>query len=347
MVFKFLLLCSAVVFGLCICIILFFKTLRKQRKITNSKLKKAVYFRLAAPVFGVFFCCFIAAYYLPKTQYGIFLIGNYHFSKFLQSNTEVDALTAFYNWQRSGSKKAFLVAIEKIPENSTLWKHFIKRSSQLYHDKENPSLYLDYLENLQKKLTHPVGKSAINFEIGSYYMNQSPARALECFNTVISLNVNQHETQFARGNIYELQNLNPGLPAPEFKVLTIENQEFSRDNLDGKIVLIVFWSLKCNACVLELPSIKELHSSFKSENLVLLMVSLEHGNEVVDFLKQQDIPGHHILIGKNNSSNLLQKFNIQYIPTTYVIDQKGRIAYKNLHGLDLRNAVQTLSTHKE
>ncbi len=308
---------------------------------------KVVFIKSLGPVVGIFLCCVIAVFYLPKTQYAMSFIGNHHFSKFLKSKSDADAKTAFYYWQRAANKQAFIEAFKNIPENSTLWKDYIKRSAQLYHERGNPTPYLDYLLSLQQEFTHPIGESAINFEIGNYYMNLTPAKASDFFNTVIKLNVNRHDTQMARGNIHEIDKLNPGQPSPLFKVLSIEKKKFSPENLHGKIVLIDFWSLKCRGCVQELPFLKEIYSSFETDDFILLMVSLEEGNEVSEFIQEHNIPGHHILIGEDNSADLLQQFNIQYIPTTYILDQNGRIAYKKLHSEQLNEALRYLSTHNQ
>ncbi len=286
--------------------------------------------------------CTAAGLHLPQTQYGRYLIGKYHFSKFLKTHSPEAADKAFYLWQRSANKKAFEEVFDKIPPNSHAWKSFIRRSSRLYFQKGKLDSYIEYLHNLEPRLLHPIGKSSVYFQLGSVFQTIDPQKAEHYFKTVISLKGDREDMDRARGNIHEIHHLNLGQNSPDFHLTTLDNQKISLQDLQGKIVLLEFWSIHCGGCIGEIPALKDIYSSTRSKDFTMLGISLDHGEEVVQFIKEQDLPWQHVLVNQELSSEILDIFNIQYIPSTYILDKNGKIAHKNLRGEKLKEAIFNL-----
>jgi peroxiredoxin len=300
----------------------------------------------AASLSGMVFCVLVAIFLLPRTQYGTFLVGNYYFSTYVKSKDEKAARKAFSMWQRGNSREGFARAYDKMPVDSMVWKDFIKRSTSLYHHRDKPEIYQKYLESLEKRLTSPMGKSAFYFFLGESVMDRFPEKALEYFTIVINLDASRLDVSEARGYVHEIETLNTGDIAPDFSVESIEGVNYSLHSLKGRVVLLDFWSMHCGSCLKEIPALKKLYAKYKSDDFTLLTVSLVTGGDVVDFIEKQQVPGHHILLERGQRPEILNQFNIQYIPTNYVLDREGRIAGKKLRGRALEEVMDRVMGQK-
>ena len=311
------------------------------RKNPIASTQKIRILRLCA-FMGVVICFGLAAFLLPRTMYGKHLLGQYYFSEYLRNSSSPTASKAFRLWQQAHDKPAFQQAFVHIPQDSELWKEFLHRTAPLYLDEKNPNAYVQYLEDLAKKVTHPVAVSAVNLELGTAFFEVDPAIASGYFRVVLELKSDPESMDRARGNLHELENLNIGQESPGFHLTTIENTKIAGPDLLGKVVLLQFWSRNCPHCVAEFPTLKRIHGLFRPEDFVMVGISLDNGPEVIQFIKENNLPSPQVTITSATSPELIEGFNIQYIPTNYIIGRDGKIAFKKLRGKQLEKALQSL-----
>lgn len=113
-------------------------------------------------------------------------------------------------------------------------------------------------------------------------------------------------------------------PKADFS-LELRNQKgelVKMEELKGKVIFLNLWATWCPPCVAEMPGIDALASKLEDEEVVFLMLSLDK-----DFGKAKAFRER-----KNFSfdvhqleSNLPQMYYSQSIPTTFIIDAKGRL----------------------
>jgi peroxiredoxin len=92
----------------------------------------------------------------------------------------------------------------------------------------------------------------------------------------------------------------------------------------GHVVLLNFWASWCAPCLVELPSLLELHRD--QPNLVILAVSIdEDPSAYSSFIAQ-----HHIdlITVRDPSQSVPKLFHTDMWPETYVIDRNGIIRSK-------------------
>lgn len=115
--------------------------------------------------------------------------------------------------------------------------------------------------------------------------------------------------------------------APDFQLTDLKGNPLVLSSLQGKVVLLDFWATWCPPCLEELPHFKELYAAYRGQGLEIVGVALDQGGgEVVRPFAQKNGVLYPLAIG---TSRLTQAYGgIRGIPTTFLIDKKGRIAAK-------------------
>ena len=112
-----------------------------------------------------------------------------------------------------------------------------------------------------------------------------------------------------------------------FNLPDLDGKYVSINDLKGSYVLVNFWATWCKPCVRELPSLNNLHKSFKnSNNFKLVAINIGQSKKVVsEFINNQSRIDFMVLLYEKIE---LTDWEVSAIPTTYLIDDKGTIIYK-------------------
>jgi len=102
--------------------------------------------------------------------------------------------------------------------------------------------------------------------------------------------------------------------------------------LRGKVVLVNFWATWCPPCRKELPSMERLWRQLKDQGLVVLGVNVaEDGNAVFAFSNGLETPLSFPLL-LDEDGTVTQSWPVQGLPTTFLVDKQGRIAFGAIGG---------------
>lgn len=100
--------------------------------------------------------------------------------------------------------------------------------------------------------------------------------------------------------------------------------------LRGKVVVINFWATWCGPCRREMPSLERLHATLKDPALVIVGIDAgETAEKIAEFSQHADTPPTYALV-LDLHGDALKAFGVRGLPTTYVLDKQGRIAYRAL-----------------
>jgi len=92
----------------------------------------------------------------------------------------------------------------------------------------------------------------------------------------------------------------------------------------GKVVLVNFWASWCPPCRKEFPSLGRVRKLFKPSEFEVLAVNVgEEPDFVFSFAGVTAFP---LLFDRD--SNAMTAWGVQGLPTTFVIDRKGHVAYR-------------------
>ncbi len=123
-----------------------------------------------------------------------------------------------------------------------------------------------------------------------------------------------------------------GKSLPEFthsdKQDWINSQPLSRQDLEGKVVLIDFWTFGCWNCYRSFPWLNSLEKKLKGQDFVIIGVhtpEFEHEkNRTTIAQKTKEFNLHHPVMIDSDFS-YWKTMNNRYWPTFYLIDKNGKI----------------------
>jgi len=106
---------------------------------------------------------------------------------------------------------------------------------------------------------------------------------------------------------------------------TADGRKVSLHDLKSKVVFLNFWATWCTYCKEEMPVLTELSKKFSSQGLQVIAATNENPKVVRSFLQGKDFSYPIVL---DLGDTLLDRFKVKTVPTTVVIDGKGRVAFR-------------------
>lgn len=122
------------------------------------------------------------------------------------------------------------------------------------------------------------------------------------------------------------------MPAPEFTLKDMDEEEFTFSDYRGKVVILNFWATWCPPCRREMPSMERLYQKFNGDNFTVLAINqMETGDHVFAYTGQLEVdPTFTILF--DSDSSVSHAYGVKGLPTTFLIDKKGVIRYRAIGG---------------
>ena len=126
-----------------------------------------------------------------------------------------------------------------------------------------------------------------------------------------------------------------GKAAPPVSGPTLSGRRASLASYRGKYVLLMFWAAWCPDCRSELPNVIATDREVTGKRFAVLTYSVDK-EKTLDMLKEwvasMEMKFPVIYDGKGAKGKAALAYGVQYIPTIYMVDPKGRIIIKNVHG---------------
>lgn len=96
------------------------------------------------------------------------------------------------------------------------------------------------------------------------------------------------------------------------------------NQLKGKLVVLEFWDTACGPCIRAIPHLNDLVEQFQGKPVVFLSISDDNPDRLQQFLRKRPIKSWLALDAPFGPTR--DAFGVTGIPTTFLIDPKGKIA---------------------
>jgi thiol-disulfide isomerase/thioredoxin len=133
---------------------------------------------------------------------------------------------------------------------------------------------------------------------------------------------------------HHINRLPEPVEAPAFSLEDMDENVRSLQEFRGKVVLINFWATWCPPCRYEIPSLEKLYRRIGDRGFVVLGINeWEDPDHVFAYTGQLGVdPTFPILF--DSDSAVAAAYEVNGLPTSYLIDKSGRIVYRAIGGRD-------------
>ena len=106
---------------------------------------------------------------------------------------------------------------------------------------------------------------------------------------------------------------------PAAQLIDANNEPLDFSDFEGKVVFVNNWASWCPPCIVEMPSIEELKSKLKDEDVVFVMVSFDQEKaKATEFIKRKGFDFDVYFPGPD------YPFMTSSIPATFILDKDGK-----------------------
>lgn len=124
-----------------------------------------------------------------------------------------------------------------------------------------------------------------------------------------------------------------GEAAPAFSAASMDGTNFDLDKLRGSVVVLTFWSTKCEICRHEFPKVDQVVQSYNGRNVIFLALTMENEEKVQTYLRKNTLASQIL----PNSFGVVLKYADRTrdgsldmgFPSFFVIDQNGLVQYRS------------------
>ncbi len=125
-------------------------------------------------------------------------------------------------------------------------------------------------------------------------------------------------------------------PAPNVELPLMDGSTFNLSSTRGRVVFLNFWASWCEPCKRELPTFQQFTAEQGAEGALIVAVNVAEPKDVIEkFFAENGISGLNVVLDTDLTA--YTAYDIQVMPTTFVIDPAGVVRYKHLGELKMKD----------
>jgi peroxiredoxin len=150
-----------------------------------------------------------------------------------------------------------------------------------------------------------------------------------------SFNDNASVTEFLV-RMAKLKTVQIGQFAPAFTIKKVDGSTVSLADFKGKYVLLDFWASWCMPCRQENPNVVKAYNKYKDRNFTIFSVSLDKDPAAwKQAIAADNLTWTHAGELSDFEGPTVRLYQVEAIPSSFIIDPAGKIIAKNLRGDEL------------
>ena len=128
--------------------------------------------------------------------------------------------------------------------------------------------------------------------------------------------------------------IDSGEDAPDFQLTSNSSSEISLSKYHGKIRYVDFWASWCSTCANSLTWMDQMQQRFGDDDLQVITVNVDEDRTDADEMLQR--VKANIVVGYDPQGAVPARYNVNAMPTSYLIDRNGRVisVHEGLHDND-------------
>lgn len=130
--------------------------------------------------------------------------------------------------------------------------------------------------------------------------------------------------------------------APTVKVfnMTGDDKLLNFAHHGSKYLLVDFWASWCGPCIKEVPNLKELYEKYHSQGLDIIGISADLDKTAwLETLEELEEPWCNYI---DTDKQAIMEYKVQYIPSIFILNNKGEVIAEKLRGKELSNYITNL-----
>jgi peroxiredoxin len=148
---------------------------------------------------------------------------------------------------------------------------------------------------------------------------------------------------FVSAKINAQAQIKQGYDAPDIALPSVNGDTIRLSSLKGKVVLLDFWASWCGPCRNSNKVLTKIYPKYKAKGFEIFGVSIDDDkNKWKNAIKKDKIEWLQVNDGGGWDAQTAVKWNINAIPTSYLVDKNGRLLAMDLEGRDLEKALKDL-----
>ncbi len=140
-----------------------------------------------------------------------------------------------------------------------------------------------------------------------------------------------------KSNLYELD---PGQVEkrqilPDYVFTDKNAKTYKLSDFHGQVLILSFWASWCSPCLVELPTFSQMKKKLKNQSLQILAVNVEDGDDGKKFAEDFWARNKFDFMSFFDAGKeLAQNFQVDLLPSNFVIDKSGRLAFSGFGSTD-------------
>ena len=131
--------------------------------------------------------------------------------------------------------------------------------------------------------------------------------------------------------------------APDFTVKNIYGKSMSLDSFANRHLLLAFTAPWCDMCQTEDLSLDEVAMRYSTDQLAILLVSLDdQPASVRESVAKDSIPWNVVTDSAGQAMQLIDLYNVSVLPRCFLIDEEKRIIMKTDNEAEIRQTLERL-----
>jgi peroxiredoxin len=130
---------------------------------------------------------------------------------------------------------------------------------------------------------------------------------------------------------------------PEISLPNAKDSLINLSSFKGKVILVDFWASWCAPCRAANPGVVRLHNKYSAKGFEVLGISIDSKKAAwLKAIRDDKIKYTQVNDAAGWNSLVAEKYKVEQIPTSFLLDKTGKIVAIDLEGVQLENKIKQL-----